>query len=162
MKKLRGLTVALTMAVAFSTCSTAAFAAGPAYCGNYVDADGDGICDNRGMNGRGGRYVDADGDGICDNRGTNGCGGKYVDADGDGICDNAKYGIKYNLNGGKNNAKNPTCYYQTSKTIKLAKPTRKGYTFKGWYADKQYKKKVTSIKKGSAGNKTFYAKWKKN
>lgn len=85
-----------------------------------------------------------------------------MDADGDGVCDNAKYGIKYNLNGGKNNAKNPACYYQTSKTIKLANPTRKGYTFKGWYADKQCKKKVTFIKKGSTGKKTLYAKWKKN
>ena len=31
----------------------------------YVDADGDGVCDNRA--GGGYHYVDADGDGICDN-----------------------------------------------------------------------------------------------
>ena len=66
-----------------------------AYCGAscaFVDADGDGICDNYGTNGcgLGAGYVDADGDGICDNYGTNGCGlgAGYVDADGDGICDN--------------------------------------------------------------------------
>ena len=43
---------------------------------NYVDADGDGICDYFAQNGRGcGRYfVDADGDGICDNYTENGCG----------------------------------------------------------------------------------------
>jgi len=39
---------------------------------------------------RGGRcgqtFVDANGDGICDNRGSAGCG--FVDANGDGICDN--------------------------------------------------------------------------
>lgn len=73
-----------------------------------------------------------------------------------------KYVIKYNLKGGKNNKKNPSYYYSTTKTIKLKNPSRKGYTFKGWYTDKQYKKKVTSIKKGSSGKKTLYAKWKKN
>ena len=40
-------------------------------------------------------------------------------------------------------------------------PTRKGYVFKGWYLDKKFKKKVTVINKGSSGNKTLYAKWKK-
>ena len=40
-------------------------------------------------------------------------------------------------------------------------PTRKGYVFKGWYLDKKFKKKVTVINKGSRGNKTLYAKWKK-
>lgn len=48
----------------------------------YVDTDGDGVCDNRGVN-----FVDADGDGVCDNRGT---GAGFVDTDGDGVCD--KYG----------------------------------------------------------------------
>ena len=52
----------------------------------YVDANGDGICDNYGT-GCGGHYVDSNGDGICDNYGT-GCGSNYVDANGDGICDN--------------------------------------------------------------------------
>lgn len=37
--------------------------------------------------GRGRNYVDADGNGVCDNYGT-GCGRNYVDADGDGVCDN--------------------------------------------------------------------------
>jgi hypothetical protein len=78
---------------------------------NYVDADGDGVCDNRGTgncgngNGQNGQnYVDADGDGVCDNRGTGNCGNgngqngqNYVDADGDGVCDN--YGTG-NGNGG--------------------------------------------------------------
>ena len=88
-------------------------------------------------------------------------GRNFVDADGDGVCDNIKYTIKYNLNGGKNNKKNPSFYYNTTKTIKLKNPTKKGYTFKGWYEDKQYKKKVTAIKKGSSGKKTLYAKWQK-
>lgn len=74
----------------------------------YVDADGDGICDNRGTNFvdadgdgvrdcRGVNFIDTDGDGICDNRGT---GAGFVDADGDGVCDN--YGT-YGHHGGTGN-----------------------------------------------------------
>ena len=54
--------------------------------------DGSGTQSNGASSGRGwsgrGNFVDADGDGICDNYGTNGCGRNYVDADGDGVCDN--------------------------------------------------------------------------
>lgn len=58
---------------------------------NFVDADGDGVCDN---------FVDADGDGVCDHcvgtREGNGNGRRgngmrqrnFIDADGDGVCDN--------------------------------------------------------------------------
>ena len=73
----------------------------------------------------------------------------------------AQYQITYNLNGGKNNKKNPKTYKITSKTIKLSNPSKKGYVFKGWYCDKKCTKKVTSIKKGSTGKVTLYAKWKK-
>lgn len=73
----------------------------------------------------------------------------------------AQYQITYNLNGGKNNKKNPKTYKITSKTIKLSNPSKKGYVFKGWYCDKKCTKKVTSIKKGSTGKITLYAKWKK-
>lgn len=73
---------------------------------SYIDADGNGICDNLGTqagggpgNGGagGGYFIDADGDGVCDNFGTQagggsgngGAGGGYfTDADGDGVCDN--------------------------------------------------------------------------
>ena len=71
------------------------------------------------------------------------------------------YKITYKLNSGKNNAKNPKTYTVTTATITLKNPTRKGYTFKGWYSDAKYKTKVTKISKGSTGNKTLYAKWKK-
>ena len=62
------------------------------------------------------------------------------------------------MNKGKNNAKNPKKYTVTTSTIKLKSPTRKGYVFKGWYNGK---KKVTTIKKGSAGKITLTAKWAK-
>ena len=52
----------------------------------FVDADNDGVCDNRGS-GSGAGFVDADNDGVCDNRGS-GSGAGFVDADNDGVCDN--------------------------------------------------------------------------
>ena len=71
------------------------------------------------------------------------------------------YKITYKLNGGKNSYRNPKKYTVTSSTITLKNPSRKGYTFKGWYSDSKFKTRVTKIKKGSTGNKTLYAKWKK-
>ncbi|MCI7097970.1 MAG: InlB B-repeat-containing protein [Lachnospiraceae bacterium] len=73
-----------------------------------------------------------------------------------------KYTITYKLNGGTNAKGNPSSYYVTTLTIKLANPTRTGYTFKGWYADSSYRTKVTSITKGSTGNRRLYAKWSAN
>jgi len=72
------------------------------------------------------------------------------------------YTISYVLSdGAKNSEKNPS-EYDGSKTIKLSDPTRKGYTFEGWYTTSKYEKKVTQIKQGSSGDQPFYAKWKAN
>lgn len=73
-----------------------------------------------------------------------------------------KYTITYKLNKGKNNKSNPTSYTKKTATIKFKNAARKGYSFKGWYKDKKYQKKVTQIKKGSTGNVTLYAKWTAN
>ena len=94
----------LTSVILLSAGTATAFAADYRDGHYFIDADGDGICDNcgihhwRGANQDGcSRYfVDADQDGICDNCGihhwcaTDGteCGRYFVDADGDGICDN--------------------------------------------------------------------------
>ena len=83
----------LAMMMVLSLGAATAFAASPGSGGNYVDADGDGICDYAGSVCS---FADADGDGLCDSCGTAhlrgmagaGCGGNLVDADGDGICDN--------------------------------------------------------------------------
>lgn len=72
------------------------------------------------------------------------------------------YKITYKLDGGTNNDSNPSNYTSTTATITLASPSKKGYTFKGWYSDSSLKNKVTKIKKGSTGNRTVYAKWKAN
>ncbi len=66
------------------------------------------------------------------------------------------YTIKYVMNKGKNHKSNPKKY---GGTITLKNPTRSGYTFKGWYADRKFKKKVTKVKNK---NVTLYAKWAKN
>ena len=70
-----------------------------------------------------------------------------------------KYTITYELKYGTNNKNNKTSYYVTTGTFALLNPTKKGYKFVGWYKESTYKTKVTSIKKGTTGNKTFYAKW---
>lgn len=61
--------------------------------GEFVDADGDGVCDNRAMKEKGASFIDENGDGVCDNRGaaSGSCQRQsmdFVDENGDGICDN--------------------------------------------------------------------------
>lgn len=64
----------ISAALVLSMAVTGAFAAGygNGRRRNFVDANGDGVCDNYGT-GRGQYFVDANGDGVCDNYGT-GCG----------------------------------------------------------------------------------------
>jgi len=120
MKSVRGLVAVLALALVVGVAFTGtALAQGPwgdggtggeALCEDFVDADNDGICDNRpegrpflwsesedweaGMGYRRGgaavlgyAYGDADGDGFCD-----GTGEPFVDEDNDGICDNRPEG----------------------------------------------------------------------
>ena len=49
--------------------------------------------------------------------------------------------------------------YTIASSVTLKTPEKTGYTFAGWYTDKEYTKEAESIIKGSTGNKTFYAKW---
>lgn len=69
------------------------------------------------------------------------------------------YTIQYQLNGGNNNKSNPLNYYDVE--IKLKSPKKNGYVFQGWYIDKNYKNKITTIKKGTKKNYILYAKWEK-
>ena len=63
------------------------------------------------------------------------------------------YTITYVLNGGTNNADNPSSYTKVTPTFTLKDPTKTGYTFNGWSpAD-------TTIEQGSTGNLTFTASW---
>lgn len=65
------------------------------------------------------------------------------------------YTIVYRLNKGKNNAANPSSYYGK---LTLKNPTRRNYTFAGWYKDSRYRSRVRTL---TSGNYTLYAKWKK-
>ena len=70
-----------------------------------------------------------------------------------------KYKIQYRLGKGTNSRLNPASYTALSRTIVLKNPVRKGYTFKGWYSDPKFKKKVTKIAAGSTGSRKLYARW---
>lgn len=80
---------------------------------------------------------------------------------------NAKtsYTVSYNLNGGTGSIPNQTKWYGETLTLTTAKPTKSGYTFKGW---------ATTLANAQAGNAnqgatytgnanaTFYAVWELN
>jgi hypothetical protein len=54
--------------------------------GNFIDEDGDGVCDNRNADGTGQQYGRGAGNGMMEQERS------YVDADGDGVCDHAADG----------------------------------------------------------------------
>lgn len=77
------------------------------------------------------------------------------------------YKITYVTNSGifEAGAQKPTNFTIESKKILLPDATtftRNGYYFQGWYEDSLFTKPVSSIEKGTIGNKTFYAKWTVN
>lgn len=69
------------------------------------------------------------------------------------------YKITYVLNKGIQNKSNPATFYGNK--VNLKAPTRKKYTFSGWYTDKSLKKKTTSIPASRNKDITLYAKWTK-
>ncbi len=75
------------------------------------------------------------------------------------IWDPITYNIVYDLGGGTNSELNPE-EYNTTKAVSLKVPTKKGSTFVGWYDETG--KKVTSIAKGSFGDKMLTAYWNVN
>jgi uncharacterized repeat protein (TIGR02543 family) len=72
----------------------------------------------------------------------------------------SQYSITYHLNGGKNNAANPSVYSSTE-SVSLLAPTRSGYGFSGWYTESSFATKVTGWSAGETGDKNLYAKWRK-
>lgn len=69
------------------------------------------------------------------------------------------YTVKFNANGGKSSKKSIKVY-KGLKYGKLPTPTRKGYTFTGWYTAKSGGSKVTNDTTfNTNGNKTLYARW---
>lgn len=74
------------------------------------------------------------------------------------------YDISYILNGGMNNADNPSQYDITTGAVTLAAPQRTGYTFGGWYTDEAFSAEASdpAISEGETGDRAFYAKWTPN
>ena len=70
-----------------------------------------------------------------------------------------KYTVTYNANDGTM----PESYvteYDVETSVALPTPTRDLYLFDGWYEDANFEgEKVSEIKAGEFGDRTFYAKW---
>ncbi len=73
------------------------------------------------------------------------------------------YNITYELNGGKADESNPATYNIETADFEIKNPVsgpEATPNFVGWYSDKELTKAAeTTIKKGSTGDLTFYAKW---
>ena len=76
---------------------------------------------------------------------------------------NGSFNIQYVLNGGTNSNSNPSTYTTTS-SLTFKKPSKKGYSFEGWYTTVGFDSNslVNSIEPGTAGDIILYAKWKQN
>lgn len=69
------------------------------------------------------------------------------------------YAITYNLNGGTN-PEGAATTYNIENAVTLPTPSRDHYDFVGWFNNSSWTGNiVTSIAKGSTGDKEFFAKW---
>lgn len=69
------------------------------------------------------------------------------------------YKIEYVLNGGTNNAQNPT-EYKVGETKELLAPTKGEVEFLGWFNNEKFEgEAITSLPKGLSGDYKLYAKW---
>ena len=71
------------------------------------------------------------------------------------------YTISYQLNGGTNAESNPASYTVESEEIKLAAPSREGYTFQGWKSGTTTEM-APVIAVGSIGSRSYEAVWQVN
>ena len=71
------------------------------------------------------------------------------------------YTISYQLNGGTNAESNPASYTVESGEIKLAAPSREGYTFRGWKSGTTTEM-APVIAAGSIGSRSYEAVWQVN
>jgi uncharacterized repeat protein (TIGR02543 family) len=70
------------------------------------------------------------------------------------------YQISYELNGGTNSYANPSEYTIESSTIPLQDPSRRGYTFLGWFDNPGFSgDPVASVPHGGTGDIALYAEW---
>lgn len=72
----------------------------------------------------------------------------------------SKYNISYELDGGT--VSDSTDTYTYGNEVTLSKPSKKGYTFKGWYDNAEFNgNAITEITSTDVGNKTLFAKWER-
>ena len=70
------------------------------------------------------------------------------------------YAIDYELNGGSQNARNPSYYTIESSPIELVSPVLDGYNFDGWYLSENCSgSTIASVGGGSTGAIKLYAGW---
>ncbi|MBC8600804.1 InlB B-repeat-containing protein [Parabacteroides acidifaciens] len=73
--------------------------------------------------------------------------------------DPIKYKITYHLDEGEN-PNDAIDVYTIESAVTLKEASKDGYRFMGWYDNANFSgNKVTTISEGSAGDKSFYAKW---
>ena len=72
------------------------------------------------------------------------------------------YNIFYELDGGSNGEGNPDSYTYGIGVASFANAEKKGYTFKGWYADAEFTTQITSIDATQNGDVTLHAKFVKD
>ncbi len=72
------------------------------------------------------------------------------------------YQITYETNGGTFLNEPVREYHISNAALDLPEPVRAGYTFLGWYRNKNLTGKITSVKAESTGDLKLYAKWKRN
>lgn len=68
------------------------------------------------------------------------------------------WNIRYYPDTGNNHLRNEPNHTIENKVV-LLEPTRKGYTFQGWYTEPEHLNKITEIEAGQIGNIRLYAKW---
>ncbi len=74
-----------------------------------------------------------------------------------------EYTITYDHRDNGNNSTTDIKKYNIESTFDLKTPVRHGYTFMGWYDNKDYNgEKIKKIAVGTTGNKTYYACWQAN
>ncbi len=72
--------------------------------------------------------------------------------------DTKAYRVTYHLNGGVNHPSNPATFYKDT-ALSFAAPTKEGYTFGGWYADRAFNTPMPGIVAGTATDLQVYAMW---
>ncbi|MBN2878383.1 MAG: InlB B-repeat-containing protein [Clostridia bacterium] len=111
-------------------------------------------------------YTSTDGVFLGWNTASDGSGLSYLDGasftmntEGTTLYAEWEYDISYYLDGGTNNAGNPSTYTGGEPTIALLDPTKTGYIFGGWTSDAAHTSFVTEITQGESGDKSLYAYW---